>query len=719
MPTVPTSDTFSPRPGPSRVPIYERSTTTPALPGPRLTAQYSSRGAEAIGQGLQDIGAAIIKVKRQADDLRAVSAANDLTVAETALLHDPEKGALNKRGSEAFGVVEPTLAEFDKRVSEISDGLANDQQRALFQRAAMGQRATIDNQLQQHVSREFQKFSDTETQSFVNNELDAAIAGYQDPARIEAAFVRINGALAIQAKNAGLGNEWLTAKRHDAWSTLHAGVVQQFLTADRPDLAQQYFESNQSEIDVTRSLALSNTLRARAQEDAAIAARDEAQLMAKEASDLELSVRSGKGDPAVLAQQIDNAFAGRAITGPKRTELHLELQQAQKKAEKDNQLAAAVNYSLQTGVPLDYKDKEQAAAVDRSYRALLGGASPFAPASLSATALLVKNTGIVPETVRSMVRSLARSGQPQHAVMASDLVARLNEAAPQALETIPADERAFALMVSQSVAAGMDAPTAVETARARVYEASPEELEKLKAVYDAKDFKTGNAKALNSFIDKNFDAFFRAQPEAPPALAGEFENLTRGYFIKTHDPEQARTLAWRDLLRVWGLTDINGQGLQLMKYAPEKLYGNGQPNSWMRQQLEDEVRQIQEPQPRNVSRGTVGGEPAGPASQEPNPLAVKVDPKAVRLVADDITARSSRPTYALLHQRADSLFEPVLDRFNRPARWAPDFSKTPEGRKQAEEQAALVERSRETRQNLPRKMKAIEQGLVIGTGLGR
>jgi hypothetical protein len=336
---------------------------------------------------------------------------------------------------------------------------------------------------------------------------------------------------------------------------------------------------------------------------------------------------------------------------------------------------------------MDWKDKKQVEAVDHYYETAIGPG--LSPEAVNQTAQLVKSTAIVPTQARVMIRSFARAGTPEYAVLAAELVSRINETSPQALATIPADERAFSLMVTQAVNAGMDRVQAVDLARERVYRTDPALQEKLKAVTDDKEFRKHNLETLNKQIDKNFDTLFRRQPDAPKAMQGEFDNLTKLYYTKTQDEIQARTLAWRDLMHVWGVTDVNPGGKQMMKYSPEKIFWNGEPNNWMRKQLEKEIEPYLAKQPDVIVAFTEKG--AAP----PPP---KNDTSAVRIVADEITARARIPSYAVMRQRTDGLFEPVLDDKNRPARWTPDFASTPEGRERAAEQKKVIEEAQRRRQ---------------------
>jgi hypothetical protein len=464
-----------------------------------------------------------------------------------------------------------------------------------------------------------------------------------------------------QARQAGNGDEFLRT----------------FIDEPPSELTPEQHTKLTTAMDAALTRDERNNKRLFAEQDA-----EKAKTQALAASNLEIGVHNGTRDETHIQQ----AFANDTITGPKRTELMLELQKVQKKKEEEAFNMYLVKSALMTGVPMDWKDEKQVKAVDEYYKTAIGPG--LSPEVINQTAQLVKSTAIVPTQARMLIRSLARSGDPEHAVMAAELVSRINETSPQALETIPQDERAFSLMVTEAVNAGMGRVQAVDLAREAIYRTDPATKEKLKAVTNTPDFKKGNLKALNKGIDKNFDTLLRSQPDAPKAMQGEFENLTNLYYTKTQDPEQARTLAWQDLMHVWGVTDVNPGGKQMIKYSPEKIFGDGQPNNWMRKQLESDI------EPYLTKRGVIAAfDEKGAAAPPP-----KADMSGVRIIADDITARAKVPSYAVMKQRTDGLFEPVLDDKNRPARWTPDFASTPQGQERAAEQKKMIKEAQRRRE---------------------
>lgn len=250
------------------VPIYERSKTTPALPAPRISAQLSGQGAAAIGQGLQTLGEAeyrrtLIETDR-ANKAAVTAAENVLVTRETELLHDPEKGALNRRGKDALNASDSVLGDFDATIADAEQGLANDQQREAFRKAANGRRQLVDRQLQIHESQQGREYYNAEDNALLDNEINAGIAGYRDPARIDAAIVRSTDVLARQAARNGLGDDWLAEKSREAITKVHSGVVWRLLATDQEVAAKRYYDTHADNIDPAMSDRLQAALDRRA-----------------------------------------------------------------------------------------------------------------------------------------------------------------------------------------------------------------------------------------------------------------------------------------------------------------------------------------------------------------------------------------------------------------------------------------------------------------------
>lgn len=385
-------------------------------------------------------------------------------------------------------------------------------------------------------------------------------------------------------------------------------------------------------------------------------------------------LKRGVADGTAHEDDVEAAFPS-LIGGSERASMLIDIDNRRAKESKIIDGLNRVAFSIQSGIPLDAKNPDDRKAVDEYYKRMFGNQPPTAE-TMTNVVDFIRDTAVIPTTVRSGIRSLARSADPGQAVLAADMVARIQKAAPQVLATMPKDEKAFSLMVSANVGAGVDPQVAVELARLRVYETPASEMEQLRQIFKAKDFGKDNAEALTDLIDDEFDPIFRTQPTTPPAMLGEYNDLVEQYFIRTRDEEVARKLAGQDLARVWGVSDTKNSPkqegrLEMMKLPPELIYGDGSSAPWMREQLEAEVGKV----------------------------AKDIKPESVFLITDDRTAREKNKTWQVWRTRDDGMVVPVLDKDNRPARWRPQFNISSEGRNRADSRKKAKARARELHQD--------------------
>lgn len=388
---------------------------------------------------------------------------------------------------------------------------------------------------------------------------------------------------------------------------------------------------------------------------------------AKAAEEIQRSRRVGDLKRRCAAGQcteedIEQAFP-QDISGDERGRLLIQLDDLRSKQADSIAAQQRVAFAIQAGIPLDAKNPDDRKAVHAYFKQRFGDAPPTAE-TMTEIVDFIRDVAVIPTVVRGGIRSLARSANPEQAVLAADMIARIQKAAPQVLETMPKDEKAFSLLVSNNVGAGVEPQQAVELARLRVYETPASEMEQLRKVFMEKGFEKDNSGSLADLIDDEFDPIFRTQPSTPPAMMGEFNDLVEQYYIRTRDEELARKLAGQDLVRVWGVSDVVGSRveaqegrLQMVKYPPEKVHGDGELNKWMRPQLE-----------ADISDQKISG----------------VKAENVFLVADDRTAREKTRTWQVWHVRSDGRPVPVLDVDNRPARWRPQFDISPAGKSAAD-----------------------------------
>jgi hypothetical protein len=250
---------------------------------------------------------------------------------------------------------------------------------------------------------------------------------------------------------------------------------------------------------------------------------------------------------------------------------------------RDNAGGLEIATALAAGLPLDPSSEKQREAL-ASLFAHQVGEQPIGSEPWRATALAIANqTRMLPKQAIAWTRAAMRSPNPELAATAAQFLGAVEIGAPDAISGFDADTRAFASTVDSMIAAGTSPKAAVETARANVFDVSPETVKARREAWSQGKgaLAKGSSSALAALIDRDYDSVFSSQPEALDPRAGrapgalnleaDFARQTEQYFLRTGDVEHARELAWADLQRVYGPTRVNG--VTVMSAFPIERWG--------------------------------------------------------------------------------------------------------------------------------------------------
>lgn len=275
-----------------------RQVSTMALPGVRLTSAETpeSRGAglaiakgrttEAIGELAGTVGTLAYheygrmqqEERQKADQVALIAASNKLDNWELQTLYDPQKGALQRKGSDSFTLPEDVDQDFEKVSSEIEQGLGNADQKLAFAKMKAQRGGNVRMTVARHVAGQRQAFDANENQATVKNKSSLAIANALDPRR--AAQELDAGVTAIKeyGQRNGFGPEAISEQVNAFRSDTHIGIISNLLANEQTKAAQIYFEETKHDIsgdkldDVTRALHVGNTREEAQQETARILA---------------------------------------------------------------------------------------------------------------------------------------------------------------------------------------------------------------------------------------------------------------------------------------------------------------------------------------------------------------------------------------------------------------------------------------------------------------
>lgn len=239
------------------VPRYTEQASTEALPGARLTSRASPEAFGGGAAGLADaVGQVYQEHRRRADEVAITELDAELGATENALLYDPETGALNKKGKEAFELPEQVLGRFEETYAGLEQRAATDTQRAALRERYLARRQGLERSVLRHVSTEIVAHDLTTTETAVATARDSAILNADDDARIAAEIGRQQEALRGHAARTGKPAEWLELKLAEAESATHRGVVERLLAGGADLEARDYLAANREALGAEDLTAL-------------------------------------------------------------------------------------------------------------------------------------------------------------------------------------------------------------------------------------------------------------------------------------------------------------------------------------------------------------------------------------------------------------------------------------------------------------------------------
>lgn len=362
---------------------------------------------------------------------------------------------------------------------------------------------------------------------------------------------------------------------------------------------------------------------------------------ARKAAELEIKVSRGEADYEEVIQMEQN----RIISPDQKASLFKTLDVKNKERMEQMAQLEKVAGALQGTTYLDPKDSADKKAIDFTYENALkkqmAGLDPESQKSMLIN--YVEKVGVVPSQVQSTLRGVFRGANPNDKVFYADLIGRIQETKPQALDDIEDKDIAQAVMINELVKSGTPNLEAVARVEDMQKSMNPARMDLLKQqLKELRGNQTIDARLLAA--RKTFsDSFFA--PKLPSdaklgynqALINDYERTYDSWFMYTNgDVKIAEEQTKKALNRLWGVSTINGQE-RLVKYPIEKAYPNIDPDE-LRKKLVSEVKNI--PKYKDIDENNI-------------------------LLQDTVeTARlwdTGQPTYQVIVKNKNGVFETVMD----------------------------------------------------------
>ncbi|CAB4150172.1 hypothetical protein UFOVP571_4 [uncultured Caudovirales phage] len=369
---------------------------------------------------------------------------------------------------------------------------------------------------------------------------------------------------------------------------------------------------------------------------------------ARKAADLEIRTSRGQAGYDEITRMEQN----RTISPDQKASLFKMLDAKNKERMADAAKLEKVAQALQGKGYLDPKDDKE--AIDFTYinavKPQMQGLAPDAQKEMLVN--FVNKVGVVPDQMQSQLRGVFRGGDPEAKVFYADLVGRIQEAKPEALDDIENKDIAQAVMINELVKSGTPNLEAVARVEDMQKSINPARLQILKTELSEARGRSTVADRLAK-AKKPFSNWFGRAPSLPDdpqlgynqALLNDYERTYESWYNYTNgDAKIAEDQTAKSLNRLWGVSEMNGSK-RLVKYPVEKAYPNIAPED-LRKQLVDNVKAIKKY--KDINEEDI-------------------------LIQDTMdTARlwnTGAPTYRVIIKNKDGVFENVFD--NDLDAWTP------------------------------------------------
>lgn len=235
----------------------------------------------------------------------------------------------------------------------------------------------------------------------------------------------------------------------------------------------------------------------------------------------------------------------------------------------------AVLNSVSTGFPLDPDNAEHRKALTALFQEDTKALTPGSAQWQAIAASLASRTRMVPEPATQWAEAALRSPDPKVAAQAAQFVSGIQQTAKDSLISMNKDSKARADVISTYLGVGVPPEEAVKRADAvmsvddRVKDQRKQAYTKLTGLN-----QTPPATALKSLISDDPEWSIGKNPTPSPysgMMEADFDSLSKDYYQLTNDLPKAQKLAFADLKRSYGVTEING--VKALEMLPLERFG--------------------------------------------------------------------------------------------------------------------------------------------------
>jgi hypothetical protein len=247
------------------VPRYDSFQT--ALSGPAGTT-FRAPSTDGLGIGAEQLRAASEAAGQVGDSLQRVLADRQVTINEAKVkdadnelserlrqvLTDPKTGYLNQAGRNAVDAQDSARQQVDKAIKDVGAGITNPAQQEMWKAAAERRRILAQGQVDEHFTQQSKVYAVESAGARIKTQMQNAAAYYTDAQQIRTARDSMYAEIDDIAHVKGMGDDERKQAHLEASTMLHKGVIDAYVSADRPSDALKYLGAakDAGEIDPTK-----------------------------------------------------------------------------------------------------------------------------------------------------------------------------------------------------------------------------------------------------------------------------------------------------------------------------------------------------------------------------------------------------------------------------------------------------------------------------------
>lgn len=179
---------------------------------------------------------------------RAETEAEEALNRTRALQAEIQTKASTQIGGNAQGVAERSLADFDEKTAEISDGMSN-QAKALYKKRLGLVRTTMQGALGEHETKEGIRHTVDVAKDVADIEAKQAAANYKNPDELALSRARMAKAADTLSKTLGWDETQTKAYLQKTSNDFHVSVIAGALDAENTGYARDYLGKHEKEMD--------------------------------------------------------------------------------------------------------------------------------------------------------------------------------------------------------------------------------------------------------------------------------------------------------------------------------------------------------------------------------------------------------------------------------------------------------------------------------------